>query len=144
MNSETVDDQCINDNLHDSLPPSIEEIENEGKDFDRESKRPRGTTSKVWDHFTKICVKNGKERAKCKSCGVKYVTGGTKIGTLTMLHHLSKCVVLKKLKDNDVGKMITKYCSSILPENETLILTQNWLHGFELTGNIIVCILKLI
>jgi len=29
MNSETVDDQCINDNLHDLLPPSVEEIENE-------------------------------------------------------------------------------------------------------------------
>jgi len=41
MNSETVDDQCVHDNLNDSLSPSVEEIENEDKDYDRESKRPR-------------------------------------------------------------------------------------------------------
>jgi len=46
MNSEIVDDQCVNDNLNDFLPPFIEENENEGMDFDRESKRLRGTTSK--------------------------------------------------------------------------------------------------
>jgi len=53
MNYETIHDQCVNDNLNDSLPPTIEENENEDMDFDRESKRPRETTSKVWDHFIK-------------------------------------------------------------------------------------------
>jgi len=95
------------------VTPYVKEIENEGKDFDRESKRPRGTTSKVLDHFTKIGVKDGKERAKCKACGAKYVTGGTKIGTSTMLGHLSKSVVLKKLKDNDVGKMIIDHAGKL-------------------------------
>jgi len=60
MNSKIVDDQRVNDNLNDSLPPTVEEIDNEGTNFGRESKRPRGTTSKVWDHFTKIGIKEGK------------------------------------------------------------------------------------
>jgi len=53
MNYEIVDDQYVHDNLNDSLPPSVEEIENEDKNCDRESKRPRVGTSKVGDHFTK-------------------------------------------------------------------------------------------
>jgi len=52
MNFEIVDDQRVNDNLNDSLPPTVEEVDNEGTNFGRESKRSRGTTSKVWDHFT--------------------------------------------------------------------------------------------
>jgi len=66
----------LNDNLNDSLPSIIEEIDNEGTNIDRESKRPRGTTSKVWNHFTKIGIKEGKEKAKCNACGAKYVSGG--------------------------------------------------------------------
>ena len=113
MNSKTIDDQCVNDNLSDSLPPITEENENEGNDFDRESKRPRGTTSKVWDHFTKIVIKNGKEKAKFNACGAEYVFGGTKVGTSSMLCHLSKCMVLKKLKDNNVGKMIIDHAGKL-------------------------------
>ena len=30
-----------------------------------------------------------------------------------MLHHLSKCMVLKKLKDNDVGKMIIDHAGKL-------------------------------
>jgi len=41
--------------------------------------------------------------------------------------------------------VLTKYRSFILPENvKALILPQNWLHDFELTGNIIVIIVILI
>ena len=74
MNSETINDQRVNDNLNDSLPPTTEEIDNEGTNFGRESKIPRGTTSKVWDHFTKNGIKEGKEKAKCNACGAKYVS----------------------------------------------------------------------
>jgi len=57
--NEFWNDQRVNDNLNDSLPPTIEEIDNEATNFGRESKRPRGTTSKVWDHFTKNGIKEG-------------------------------------------------------------------------------------
>jgi len=41
--------------------------------------------------------------------------------------------------------VLTKYHSSILPESvEELILTQNWLHDFELNDIIIVSIMRLI
>ena len=95
------------------MSPTIKEIENEDKDCDRESKRPRIGTSKVWDRFTKIGIKDGKEKAKWNGCGAEYVARGTKIGTSTMLCNLSKCLVLKKLKDNDVGKMITDHARKL-------------------------------
>ncbi|XP_017423437.1 zinc finger BED domain-containing protein RICESLEEPER 2-like [Vigna angularis] len=111
--SETVNDESVHDHLKDGSPPNIEDIENEDKDFDRESKRPRLSTSKVWDHFMKIGIKDGKEKAKCNACGTEYVAGGMKIGTSTMLRHLSKCSVLKKLKDNDIGKMIIDHAGKL-------------------------------
>ena len=113
MNSETVDDQRVNDNLNDSLLSTIEEIDNEATNFGRESNRPRETTSKVWGHFTKIGIKEGKEKEKCNACGAEYVSGGSNIGISTMLRHLSKCTVLKKLKDNDVGKMIIDHIGKL-------------------------------
>jgi len=43
------------------------------------------------------------------------------------------------------SRVLTKYRSSILLENvEALFLTQNCLHGFALTCNIIISIVKLI
>jgi len=36
------------------------------------------------------------------------------------------------------GKMLSKYRSNLLADNvQALILTQNWLHGFENIGNLI-------
>jgi len=35
----------------------------------------------VWDHFTKISIKEGKEKAKCNACDAEYVSGGSNIGT---------------------------------------------------------------
>jgi len=58
-------------------------------------------------------IKDGKEKAKCNGCGAEYVVGGTKIGTSTMLCHLSKCLVLKKLKDNGMGKMIIDHAGKL-------------------------------
>lgn len=50
MESVTVNEHCINDELNEHMPPIPEEIETENND--RGSKRPRTTTSKGWDYFT--------------------------------------------------------------------------------------------
>lgn len=64
---ETINEHCINDELNEHMPLIPEKTKNVNND--RASKRPRITTSKVWDHFTKIGIIDGKEKAKCNHCG---------------------------------------------------------------------------
>nr|KYP33231.1 hypothetical protein KK1_045935 [Cajanus cajan] len=101
MESET-HEQIIDVGLNEQLSPIIEDI-----DDSRPTKKPKTTTSKVWDNFTKLGVKDGKEKAKCNHCGNEYVCGGVKIGTSSMLRHLQKCDILKqKQKSAQIGNMI--------------------------------------
>ena len=74
-------------------------------DFEQpDGKRTRANTSSVWKYFTKIGLEeDGKERAKCNSCGRKYVIGGNS-GTSHLTRHRSKCHLLPRY--NDVAKMI--------------------------------------
>jgi len=104
-----VDDNIHNQNANDPQePPSIN---NEDSEVQKETKKAKTTTSEVWKYFSKVRVKDGKEKAKCNACGQEYVIGGTKIGTSTLLHHLKKCNVSPKYKDvggviiDNIGKL---------------------------------------
>jgi len=60
---------------------------------DEESKKrkPMVPRSDVWEHFSKIKLDNGEERAKCKYCG-KQLRYDTKLnGTSSMKAHLKIC-----------------------------------------------------
>ncbi|KAJ1415435.1 Zinc finger, BED-type [Sesbania bispinosa] len=113
MESETIlqSVNCIDDD-----PRICDEIvapnpnEKESGDVEREGKRLKTFTSEVWKHFTKIGVKDGKEKAKCNTCGQKYVIGGSKIGTSTLLRHLKKCKLIPKYQD--VGGLLIDHAGS--------------------------------
>nr|DAD43511.1 TPA_asm: hypothetical protein HUJ06_001741 [Nelumbo nucifera] len=56
--------------------------------------------SKVWEHFKKIKLDYGEQRAICKHCKKQYI-GGCSKGTIHLLGHVSKC---PKLKQNDTSE----------------------------------------
>lgn len=49
----------------------------------------------MWDHFTKIGIIDGKEKAKCNHYGQEYVCGDIKVGNSSMACHLPRCEVMK-------------------------------------------------
>lgn len=54
------------------------------------AKRPKRSTSSVWDEFEKLPRgADGKIRAKCIFCGLQYVVGES--GTSNLLRHREKC-----------------------------------------------------
>ena len=83
-----VDDNIHNQNANEPQePPSVN---NEYSEVQKETKKAKTTTSEVWNYFSKVGVKDGKEKAKCNACGQEYVIDGTKIGTSTLLRHFKK------------------------------------------------------
>jgi len=112
MESETINQSVnvnvnVDDNIHNqnaNEPQEPPSVNNEDSEVQKETKKAKTTTSEVWKYFSKVVVKDGKEKAKCNACGQEYVIGGTKIGTSTLLRHLKKCNVNPKCKD--VGGMI--------------------------------------
>jgi len=117
MESETVncsiDDDLLEEahdglNILDDLNPDVSVSEPE-----RLTKKSKTTTSHVWKYFTKIGVKDGKEKAKCNSCGNEYVIGGTKIQTSTLGRHLVKCKGKPLYKDQDVAGMIIDHAGRL-------------------------------
>ena len=101
---------CADDELKilDDMPKTIE---SSAAETDRASKKAKTCTSDVWKHFTKIGIKDGKEKAKCNGCGQEYVVGGTKIGTSTLLRHMKKCKLLPKYQD--VAAMIIDHAGKL-------------------------------
>ncbi|KAI3988323.1 hypothetical protein MKX01_012112, partial [Papaver californicum] len=63
-------------------------------------KRKRNLTSDVWDDF-EIVYDDGKEKAKCKECGQKYVYNSKKGGTSTLSRHK-----YPRREMRDVGKIL--------------------------------------
>jgi len=112
MESETINrsvnvNVIVDDNIHNqnaNEPQEPPSINNEDNEVQKGTKKAKTTTFKVWKYFSKVGVKDGKEKAKCNACGQEYVIGGTKIGTSTLLRHLKKYNVSPKYKD--VGVMI--------------------------------------
>jgi len=93
VNCNVVDDSVNNQKLKE--PPSIY---NESNDVEKESKKANTCTSKVWNYFSKIGLKYGKEKAKCNARGKKYVIGGTEIGTSTLLCHLKNVMLAQNIR----------------------------------------------
>ncbi|XP_068497713.1 zinc finger BED domain-containing protein RICESLEEPER 4-like [Phaseolus vulgaris] len=90
--------ECENEIEKDDFENQSETVEGDKK------KRDKTTTSDCWKYFTKIGVdKDGKERARCNSCNIIYLTGGGKYGTSYLNRHIMKC---DKRKTEDVGQMI--------------------------------------
>ena len=58
MEYEIVNEHYIDDELNEHMPLIPEKTKNVNND--RASKRPRTTTSKIWDHFTRIGIVDGK------------------------------------------------------------------------------------
>jgi len=73
-----VDGNINNEKANEPKSPSIN---NEDNEVQKESKKAKTSTFEVWQYFSKVGVKDGKEKAKCNARGEKYVNGGTKIGT---------------------------------------------------------------
>jgi len=84
-----VDDNINNEKANE--PPSINNEENE---VQKESKKAKTCRSEVGKYFSKVGLKDGKEKAKCNAFGQAYVVGGTKIGNSTLLRHLKKNAML--------------------------------------------------
>ena len=88
-------DECIEN----EEPIENDPLEDGCDEHENTSKKVRICTSEVWKFFTKIGVKDYKEKAKCNVCRKEYVIGGSKIGTSTLIHHLKKgAVLLLKIK----------------------------------------------
>jgi len=89
MESETINRSVnvnvnVDDNIHNQIandpqePPSVN---NEDSEVQKETKKAKTTTSEVWNYFSKVGVKDGKEKAKCNACGQEYVIGLTRFLT---------------------------------------------------------------
>ncbi|KAJ1390052.1 Zinc finger, BED-type [Sesbania bispinosa] len=118
MESETIlqSVNCIDDDprvCDEIVAPKAKSnpTEKETGDVEREGKRLKTFTSEVWKHFTKIGVKDGKEKAKCNACGQEYVIGGSKIGTSTLLRHLKKCKLIPRYQD--VGGLLIDHVGKL-------------------------------
>ena len=61
-----IDGNINNEKASEPKPPSIN---NEDNEVQKESKKAKMSTSEVWKYFTKVGVKDGKEKAKCNAYG---------------------------------------------------------------------------
>ena len=100
MDSENIDhSKNIDDDELEILDaPKITPSQQEGtnNNFEKKSsKRARSISSQVWNCFTKIGVKNGKEKATYNGCGKEFVAGGAN-ETSHLSHHISSCKLLPK------------------------------------------------
>lgn len=75
----------------DNVAVNTEHVEEHVGESVSRGKRPRTSTSRVWDVFQKLPADdNGKEMASCSKCNKVYVANST-AGTSNLLRHLVSC-----------------------------------------------------
>ncbi|XP_057956549.1 zinc finger BED domain-containing protein RICESLEEPER 2-like [Malania oleifera] len=96
------DDEC-------NITPSSDKSEKNGSSINdgTSKKRQRRKTSTAWDEFYLLPIDvDGKQKAKCKKCGAKYVANASTHGMENLRHHFNSC----PLHDNyDVKQMHMDY-----------------------------------
>ena len=70
------------------------------------AKKVQGNTSKVWNHYEKICLIDGVKKCKCKGYGRLY-TCNSNNGTTHLRRRVQKCHLIPKY--NDVGAMLVDH-----------------------------------
>jgi len=87
---ETVANQ-VNEMIEVDEEDDQQSEEDEGEQQEKEENKKRkasALSSDIWDHFTKVKIANGEERAKCKYCGNlcscdTETNGNSSVGTLS-------------------------------------------------------------
>ncbi|KAI3976965.1 hypothetical protein MKX01_008823 [Papaver californicum] len=82
---------CINDSGDKDVDMDKEEKIEEDPSF--EYKRKRNRKSSVWSEYD-LVKRDGKQKAKCRHCGIEYLHDSKRSGTSTLQRHVRKCLKL--------------------------------------------------
>jgi len=76
-----------------ALQSTVQQQQGKAEEIEEESKKRKAIPprSDVWEHFSKVKISNGEERAKCKYCGKHFHCDTRTNGTSSMKAHLKIC-----------------------------------------------------
>ena len=94
-------------------------------DAEKDTKKRKAMVprSDAWNHFTKVKLQSGEEKAKCKYCGGHYKCDSKTNGTSSLNAHLRVC------KKNPNKKVVDKQGTLQLissPENSSVGTISTW------------------